>query len=127
MAYQLRVSGYPEYEVPIPPGISPNSTLMVDGFRDSDGMAVEAKYVNKPNKPCYRSLDELRASHQSGKKDFLYLKDREELTKYAAALRDPRNTEMRGVEVATNNSDSVAYWRVMMAAYGVKGYARHVP
>ncbi|MCX4958097.1 restriction endonuclease fold toxin-2 domain-containing protein [Streptomyces virginiae] len=127
VAYQLRVSGYPEYEVPIPTGISPNSTLMVDGFRDSDGMAVEAKYVNKPNKPCYRSLEELRANHQTGKKDFLYIGDREELTKYAAALRDPRNTEMRGVEVATNNSDSVSYWRVMMAAYGVTGYARHVP
>ncbi|MCX5273740.1 restriction endonuclease fold toxin-2 domain-containing protein [Streptomyces virginiae] len=72
-------------------------------------------------------MEELRANHQTGKKDFLYIGDRAELTKYAAALRDPRNTEMRGVEVATNNSDSVAYWRVMMAAYGVKGYARHVP
>ncbi|WP_327413760.1 restriction endonuclease fold toxin-2 domain-containing protein [Streptomyces sp. NBC_01233] len=78
-------------------------------------------------KPCYRSLDELRANHRTGKKDFLHIGDREELTKYAAALRDPRNTEMRGVEVATNNSDSVSYWRVMMAAYAVKGYARHVP
>lgn len=34
---------------------------------------------------------------------------------------------MRGVETVTNNADSVAYWRVMMAAYGVKGYARYVP
>ncbi|MFE5861913.1 restriction endonuclease fold toxin-2 domain-containing protein [Streptomyces virginiae] len=72
-------------------------------------------------------MEELRANRQTGKKDLLYIGDREELTKYAAALRDPRNTEMRGVEVATDNSDSVAYWRVMMAAYGVKGYARHVP
>ncbi|WP_256961701.1 restriction endonuclease fold toxin-2 domain-containing protein [Streptomyces sp. NRRL B-24572] len=127
VAYQKRVAGYPEYEVPIPPGISPNSTLMVDGFRNRDGMAIEAKYVNKPNKPCYRSLDELRASHQTGKKDFLYDKDRKELTKYNAALNDPRNKEMRGVETVTNNPDSVAYWRVMMAAYGVKGYARYVP
>lgn len=50
----------------------------------------------------------------------------EELTKYPAALRGPRNTETRGVEVVTNNSDSVAYWRVMMAAYDIKGYSRHV-
>lgn len=127
VAYQKRVAGYPEYEVPIPLGISANSTLMVDGFRDRDGMAIEAKYVNNPNKPCYRSLDELRANHQSGKKDFLYDKDRKELTKYNAALNDPRNKEMRGVETVTNNADSVAYWRVMMAAYGVKGYARYVP
>ncbi|MGX1507139.1 UNVERIFIED_CONTAM: hypothetical protein RKD43_005764 [Streptomyces graminofaciens] len=127
VAYQKRVAGYPEYEVPIRPGISANSTLMVDGFRDRDGMAIEAKYVKKPNQPCYRSLDELRKSHETGKKDFLYEKDRKELIKYNAALNDPRNTEMRGVETVTNNQDSVAYWRVMMAAYGVKGYARYQP
>ncbi|WP_245600854.1 restriction endonuclease fold toxin-2 domain-containing protein [Streptomyces sulphureus] len=127
VAYQKRVAGYPEYEVPIPLGISANSTLMVDGMRDRDGMAVEAKYVNKTDQQCYRSLDELRENHQSSKKDFLYAKDRQELVKYNAALHDPRNTELRGVETVTNNRESVAYWRVMMAAYGVKGYARHVP
>ncbi|WP_234046344.1 restriction endonuclease fold toxin-2 domain-containing protein [Streptomyces adelaidensis] len=126
VAYQKRVAGYPEYEVPIPQGLSKNSTLMVDGFRDADGMAIEAKYVNDEKK-CYRTLDELRTSHNTGKKDFLYGPDRNELQKYAAALNDPRNTEMRGVETVTNNQDSVAYWRVMMAAYGVKGYARYEP
>ncbi|MFB7786799.1 restriction endonuclease fold toxin-2 domain-containing protein [Streptomyces vinaceus] len=127
MAYQLRVAGYPEYEVPIAPSTGPGTTLMVDGFRDSDGMAIEAKHVDKPGRKCYRSLDEFRTNHQTGKKDFLYVSDRDEMKKYAAALRDPRNTEMRGVEVDTNNPDSVSYWRVMMAAYGVKGYARYVP
>ncbi|GAA3796527.1 hypothetical protein GCM10023083_34850 [Streptomyces phyllanthi] len=127
VAYQKRVAGYPEYEVPIPPGHSANSTLMVDGFRDSDGMAIEAKYVNKPDQRCYRSLEELRENHESGKKDFLYRSDRDELKKYAAALNDPRNTEMRGVETVTNNQESVQYWRIMMAAYGVKGHARYVP
>ncbi|MFC7304749.1 restriction endonuclease fold toxin-2 domain-containing protein [Streptomyces monticola] len=118
IAYQKRVAGYPEYEVPIPPGISKYSTLMVYGFRD--GMAIKAKYVNNPEKKCYRSLDELRENHQSGKKDFLYDKGRKELAKYSAALNDPRNTEMRGVETVTNNNDSVAYWRITMAAYGVR-------
>ncbi|MFJ5022817.1 restriction endonuclease fold toxin-2 domain-containing protein [Streptomyces goshikiensis] len=127
VAYQLRVAGYPEYEVPIAPGTGKGTTLMVDGFRDSDGMAVEAKYVNNPGKKCYRSLEELRTNHQTGKKEFLFDPDRNELRKYAAALNDPRNTEMRGVETVTNNPDSVAYWRVMMAAHGVKGYARYVP
>ncbi|MGW1890113.1 restriction endonuclease fold toxin-2 domain-containing protein [Streptomyces sp. NPDC002004] len=127
VAYQLRVAGYPEYEVHIPAGHSVNNTLMVDGFRDLDGMAVEAKYVNKPNQRCYRSLEELRENHASGKKDFLYRSDRDELKKYAAALNDPRNTEMRGVETVTNNQESVQYWRIMMAAYGVKGSARYVP
>ncbi|WP_438491908.1 restriction endonuclease fold toxin-2 domain-containing protein [Streptomyces asiaticus] len=127
IAYQKRVAGYPEYEVPIPPGHSKGNTLMVDGFRDLDGMAIEAKYVNKPDQRCYRSLDELRENHEKGKKDFLYRSDRDELKKYAAALNDPRNTEMRGVETVTNNQESVQYWRVMMAAYGVKGHARYVP
>ncbi|WP_037613726.1 restriction endonuclease fold toxin-2 domain-containing protein [Streptomyces albus] len=127
VAYQKRIAGYPEYEVPIPKGISPRSTLMVDGFRATDGMAVEAKFVNRPDEPCYRRVEDLRKSHNDGKKDFLYEKDRVELRKYAAALGDPRNKEMRGVETVTNNRESAPYWRVMMAAYGVKGYARYVP
>lgn len=127
IAYQKRVAGYPEYEVHIPPGISPGNTLMVDGFRDADGMAVEAKYVNKPDQRCYRSLEDLRKNHENGDRDFLYDKDRRELRKYAAALNDPRNTEMRGVETVTNNQEAVQYWRIMMAAYGVKGHARYVP
>ncbi|MFF3172930.1 restriction endonuclease fold toxin-2 domain-containing protein [Streptomyces sp. NPDC057900] len=126
MAYQKRVAGYPEYEVPIPPGLSKNSTLMVDGVRSTDGMAIEAKYVNDEKK-CYRTLDSLRESHKTGKKDFLYGPDRNELKKYSAALKDPRNSELRGVETVTNSQESVPYWRLMMAAYKVKGYARHVP
>ncbi|MFF9771890.1 restriction endonuclease fold toxin-2 domain-containing protein [Streptomyces sp. NPDC014636] len=110
-AYQRRVAGFPEFEVPIPAGISPSNTLMVDGFRNADGMAVDAKYVNKPNQRCYRSLDDLRKNHATGDKDFPYDKDRLELRKYAAALNDPRNKEIRGLETITNNQDSVPYWR----------------
>ncbi|MFG2604782.1 restriction endonuclease fold toxin-2 domain-containing protein [Streptomyces sp. NPDC048514] len=127
VAYQKRVAGFPEYEVPIPPGHGKSNTLMVDGFRTLDGMAVEAKYVNKPDQRCYRSLEDLRANHETGKKGFLYDKDRVELRKYAAALNDPRNKEMRGVETVTNNQEAVQYWRIMMAAWGVKGHARYVP
>ncbi|MCX4820267.1 hypothetical protein OG883_10185 [Streptomyces sp. NBC_01142] len=72
------MAGYPEYEVPIRPGISLNNTLMVDGFRDRDSMAVEAKY------------------------DFLYEKDRKEIITYNSALNDPRNRQVRGVETVTN-------------------------
>ncbi|MDF3292266.1 restriction endonuclease fold toxin-2 domain-containing protein [Streptomyces silvisoli] len=125
--YQLRVAGYPEYEVPIPPGISKrDDTLMVDGMRPTDGMAIEAKHVRNPQK-CPRTLDAIRESHTTGKRDFLYAKDREELRKYAAALNDPRNTELRGVEIDTDYQPSVPYWRSMMVAYGVNGYARYVP
>ncbi|MEV6115980.1 restriction endonuclease fold toxin-2 domain-containing protein [Streptomyces sp. NPDC052109] len=126
-AYQRRVAGFPEFEVPIPAGISPSNTLMVDGFRNLDGMAVEAKYVNKPNQRWYRSLEDLRKNHANGDRDFLNKEDRLALRKYAAALNDPRNKEMRGVETVTNNQDAVQYWRIMMAAYGVKGHVRYVP
>lgn len=34
---------------------------------------------------------------------------------------------MRGAETFTDNQDSVKYWRIMGAAYGVKGTARYVP
>ncbi|WP_405735023.1 hypothetical protein OG607_41735 [Streptomyces sp. NBC_01537] len=124
--YQYRVAGYPEKEVPLPAGLSKNNTLMVDGFRTTDGMAIEAKHVRN-QRTCPRTIDAIRTSHLTGKKDFLYRDDREELGKYAAAMSDPRNKEMRGVEIDTDNQDSVAYWRAMMAAYGVKGYARYVP
>ncbi|MGV4986750.1 restriction endonuclease fold toxin-2 domain-containing protein [Streptomyces sp. NRAIS4] len=93
---------------------------MVDGFRNVDGMAVDAKYVNKPNQPCYRSLEDLRKNHATGDRDFLYDRDCQELRKYAAALNDPRNKEICGVETITNNQDSVPYWRIMMAAYASK-------
>lgn len=46
---------------------------------------------------------------------------------YHAALNDPGNKEMRGVETVTNNRDVVQYRRITMAAYGVKGHARYVP
>ncbi|MFG2551171.1 restriction endonuclease fold toxin-2 domain-containing protein [Streptomyces sp. NPDC048581] len=52
-------------------------------------MAVEAKYVNKPDQRCYRSLEDLR--------------------KYAAALNDPRNSEMRGVETVTDSQEAVQH------------------
>jgi len=41
--------------------------------------------------------------------------------------RSPDDLRIRGVETVTNNSDSVPYWRVMMAAHGVRGYARYEP
>ncbi|MBR7678262.1 hypothetical protein KDA82_35870 [Streptomyces daliensis] len=124
-AYQRRVAGYPEREVHIPPGSWDKNTLMVDGFRKTDGMAVEAKHVRDP-KNCFRTLDSLQ-SDPPKKPRFLYDDDREEMAKYSAAMKDPRNTEMRGVEVDTDYRDSVPYWRVMMATYGVKGYARYAP
>ncbi|MGW3248444.1 restriction endonuclease fold toxin-2 domain-containing protein [Streptomyces sp. NPDC001070] len=125
-AYQYRVAGYPEKEVLLPASISESGALMVDGLGRTDGLAIEAKHVRN-QRSCARTLDGIRQAHLPGKKDFLYAGDREELAKYAATMSDPRNKEMRGVEIDTDYQDSVPYWRAMMAAYGVKGYARYVP
>ncbi|MFG3226911.1 restriction endonuclease fold toxin-2 domain-containing protein [Kitasatospora sp. NPDC048194] len=127
-AYQLRTSGYPEFALPLPAGsnLGATNTLMVDGIRPTDGMAVEAKYVQNP-KSCYRTLDSLLTNTQNNKRHFLYADDRTEMAKYRAALANPQNQgQLRGVEVDTNNETSVAYWDTMLALYGVNGYARYV-
>ncbi|MFF7459139.1 restriction endonuclease fold toxin-2 domain-containing protein [Kitasatospora sp. NPDC008115] len=128
--YQWDVAGYPEYQIPIVPlkaGREPY--IMADGLRESDGMIVEAKYVRDPAK-CYRTLDELEKSQRGerrSKPKFFFEKDDEELQKYAAAMNDPRNAQLRGVEIVTNDPNTVPYWNVMLALNGAKGYARYVP
>ncbi|MBD0675473.1 hypothetical protein BU198_33460 [Streptomyces sp. CBMA156] len=128
--YQWDVAGYPEFQlplVPLKPGREPY--IMADGLRDTDGMIVEAKYVRDPAK-CYRTLDELEKS-QNGEKGakpkFLFKDDEEELQKYAVAMNDPRNQQVRGMEIVTNDPNTVPYWRTMMALNGTKGYARYIP
>ncbi|MGW3077847.1 restriction endonuclease fold toxin-2 domain-containing protein [Kitasatospora sp. NPDC001132] len=128
--YQWDVAGYPEYQLPLVP-LRPNKEpyIMADGLRDTDGMIVEAKYVRDPAK-CYRTLDELEKSRnkeKGAKPPFLFKDDEEELQKYAAAMNDPRNQQVRGMEIVTNDPNTIPYWRTMMALTGAKGYARYVP
>nr|WP_317633640.1 restriction endonuclease fold toxin-2 domain-containing protein [Streptomyces sp. HUAS 14-6] len=101
----------------------------VRGTNPSRNQSVQHAHGGRIPQPrrCYRSLEDLRKNNATGDGDFLYKGDRLELRKYAAALNDPRNKEMRGVETVTDNQDAVQYWRIMMAAYGVKGHARYVP
>ncbi|WP_063788486.1 restriction endonuclease fold toxin-2 domain-containing protein [Streptomyces chattanoogensis] len=124
--YQRRTAGYPEKEVPIDPRKSPLGTLMVDGVRDTDGMAVEAKFVKRPG--CtYRNLDDLENGDNFQEK-VLHKKDEKELYKYKAAIEYPGHAgRLRGVEVATNDPDAVPYWDALLVAHGVKGYGRYVP
>ncbi|MFH9246732.1 restriction endonuclease fold toxin-2 domain-containing protein [Streptomyces lydicus] len=124
--YQLRTAGYPEKEVPIDVRKSALGTLMVDGLRDTDGMAVEAKFVKRPG--CtYRNLDDLQNGDNFQEK-VLHKKDEKELYKYKAAIDYPGNGgRMRGVEVVTNDPDAVPYWNALLVAHGVNGYGRHVP
>ncbi|MEU1630703.1 restriction endonuclease fold toxin-2 domain-containing protein [Streptomyces sp. NPDC020096] len=127
-AYQYRVAGYPEKEIPIQPGMSPNGTILADGLRSTDGMAIEPKYVHEPGcSKTWRTLDKLQKADKF-QKQILMGGDRDELLKYKSAMEyGPNNGQLRGVEIDTNDPASVPYWDAMLAAYQVKGYARHVP
>ncbi len=57
----------------------------------------------------------------------MYPKDENELVRYHEAMNDPRNTQLRGLEIITNDRESSAYWQSMMAMSGVKGTTRYVP
>ncbi|MFF9153300.1 restriction endonuclease fold toxin-2 domain-containing protein [Streptomyces sp. NPDC014846] len=141
-AYQMRVAGYPEREVPLPPGIGKSGKgLMVDGMRKVDGYAVEAKYVKEPGKcKSFRLVSSVdrtlgtppKIDPRTGKMRFdphldgMYFGDGAELNRYRAALDDPRNDEIRGFEIITNDQQSVPYWQSMMAMSGVNGSARYI-
>ncbi|MFF4406612.1 restriction endonuclease fold toxin-2 domain-containing protein [Streptomyces sp. NPDC001404] len=143
-AYQLRVSGYPERELPLPPEFTGRSGkgLMADGLRPADGYAVEAKYVHKPDceKPTtFRNLDKVDKTlgtppklDARGKpkfdpfRDAMYVGDEKELVRYKAAMENPDN-QLRGMEIVTNDKAATAYWQSMMLMTGVKGTARYVP
>ncbi|MFD7630500.1 restriction endonuclease fold toxin-2 domain-containing protein [Streptomyces sp. NPDC059851] len=138
-AYQLRVSGYPEREVPL---AGKNRGLMVDGIRPSDGYLVEAKHVRDPDctKKSFRSLERLEETLTKPVKvnskgelaydpviDSMYAGDESELLRYKQAMENPTNKEVRGLEIVTNGKDNAAYWQSMMAITGTTGSTRYVP
>lgn len=57
----------------------------------------------------------------------MYGSDERELARYKAALSDPRNAEIRGMEIVTNDRNAAGYWQSMMAMNGLTGSARYVP
>ena len=142
-AYQLRVAGYPERQVPLPASAMGRSGkgLMVDGMRPLDGYAIEAKHVRDPGcGKTYRSIDRVNRTLGTPPKldargepkfdphrDGMYVKDDNELARYKAVLSDPRNRDIRGFEIITNDPDGAPYWQSMMAMGGVTGTARYVP
>ncbi|MFE3186601.1 restriction endonuclease fold toxin-2 domain-containing protein [Streptomyces violascens] len=142
-AYQLRVSGYPERELPLPADAvgSGGRGLMADGLRPLDGFVVEAKHVREPDcKKTFRRLDEVDKTlaappklDQRGNPKFnplidgMYAGDERELKRYKAAMSDPRNAQIRGMEIVTNDRSAAGYWQSMMAMNGVTGTARYVP
>ena len=102
---------------------------------------MEAKHVRDPDKcNTSRSLDAVNKTLARPPKidakgnikwdphlDSMYPKDEKGLRRYQAALEDPRNKEIRGLEIVTNSKGSAAYWQSLMGMTGVKGDARYVP
>ncbi|MFJ2391172.1 restriction endonuclease fold toxin-2 domain-containing protein [Streptomyces sp. NPDC087843] len=138
-AYQLRVAGYPEREVPLE---GRNRGLMVDGIRPADGYLVEAKHVRDPDckKRSFRSIERVNETLAKPVKvdatgnpkwdpviDSMYGDDSRELTRYQKAMANPANSEIRGLEIVTNGQDNAVYWESMIAMNGVTGSARYVP
>ncbi|MDX3386487.1 restriction endonuclease fold toxin-2 domain-containing protein [Streptomyces niveiscabiei] len=138
-AYQLRIAGYPEREVPLD---GHKRGLMVDGVRPMDGYLVEAKHVRDPDctKGSFRSIERVDATlakpvkvDAAGKPkwdpviDSMYGDDSRELTRYKKAMANPANSEIRGLEIVTNGKTNAAYWESMIAMNGVTGSARYVP
>lgn len=138
-AYQLRVAGYPEREVPLD---GRKRGLMVDGIRPLDGYLVEAKHVRDPDckKRSFRSIERVNETLAKPVKvdangtpkwdpliDGMYRGDESELRRYKSAMANPANSEIRGLEIVTNGKDNAAYWESMMAMNGVTGSARYVP
>ncbi|MEU9593882.1 restriction endonuclease fold toxin-2 domain-containing protein [Streptomyces sp. NPDC048193] len=142
-AYQLRVAGYPEREVPLPPGVGKSRAgLKIDGMRKVDGYAIDAKHVRDPEScKSFRSISKVNQTLGTPPKidpetqrivfdphrDGMYVKDANEMARYRAALEDPRNDEIRGFEIVTNDKRAAPYWQSMMAMSGVNGTARYVP
>lgn len=143
-AYQLKIAGYPERDLALPPEAKGRSGkgLAVDGMRPSDGYLVEAKHVRNPNcenPKTFRSLDAVKETlatepkyDKSGKIKFsprvdgMYGGDERELRRYQAAMDYPPNKQVQGLEIVTNDKGSAAYWQSMLAMTGVKGDARYV-
>ncbi|MEU1376858.1 restriction endonuclease fold toxin-2 domain-containing protein [Streptomyces triculaminicus] len=142
-AYQLRTAGYPERELPLGAAATGRSGkgLMADGLRPADGYAVEAKYVRKPDCPTpstFRSIDALNKTLGTPPKldgngnpkfdprrDGMFPGDERELKRYKAAME--QSSELRGLEIVTNDKNATAYWQSMMLMSGVNGTARYIP
>lgn len=138
-AYQLRIAGYPEREVPLD---GHKRGLMVDGVRPMDGYLVEAKHVRDPDctKGSFRSIERVNSTlakpikvDTAGKPkwdpviDPMYGDDSRELTRYKKAMANPANSEKRGLEIVTNGKTNAAHWESMIAMNGATGSTRYVP
>ena len=118
-AYQVRVAGQPERQMPGANG----EAVWADGFRPADGAIIDAKNVRKQG--CSpRSLDGLQEG--AFNTTLLLGKDESELGRYQAAIANPAN-HAQYLEIDTPDPSTVGYWQYLAAASHVKNNVRVVP
>lgn len=94
-----------------------------DGYRSTDGAAVDAKNVRNPG--CSpRTLDNLSEGNFATK--FMLTKDTAEIARYGGAIENPAN-KLTYLEVDTNDEECVGYWQFLAAANHVPNDVRYVP
>jgi Restriction endonuclease fold toxin 2 len=118
-AYQVRVAGQPERQMPGANG----EAVWADGFRPADGAIIDAKNVRKQG--CSpRSLDGLQEG--AFNTTMMLGKDESELGRYQAAIANPAN-HAQYLEIDTPDPSTVGYWQYLAAANHVKNNVRVVP
>ncbi|MDH6120271.1 hypothetical protein ABH930_005827 [Kitasatospora sp. GAS204A] len=119
-AYQVRVAGSPERQVPGANG----ETVWADGYRPADGALIDAKNVRKMG--C--SPRTLQGLQEDNFMSNIFLgKDSDEFSRYQAAIDNPAN-HAQYLEVDTPDPATVGYWQYILAAQHVtKSNVRVVP
>ncbi|NUT54579.1 MAG: hypothetical protein HOQ03_01170, partial [Thermoleophilia bacterium] len=109
--YEAEYAGPRNYRL----GKGPNA-VMADGFRISDGAAVEAKHVGKPDtspfipgSKCYPPVREKALGEFYS-----------ELRRYKAVIDDP-GTPVKGLEIMTNDERAAEFFVDALRRYGVPG------
>jgi hypothetical protein len=119
IAYQIRVAGQPEREIPTGTGLS----VWADGYRPSDGALVDAKHVRQLG--CSpRTLDGINEDQFST--GLLRVKDENEIVRYGLAVANPTN-QVQYLEIDTDDPETVAYWQYLAALHHIPADVRYVP
>jgi hypothetical protein len=118
-AYQIRVAGDTEYEMPGADG----STAWADGYRPADGAIMDPKNVR--NLGCSaRTLQKLQQNDFAGL--MMGAKDSGLLARYQQAIANPAN-HAQFLEIETNDEETVGYWQFLAAENHVTSDVRYVP
>ena len=119
IAYQIRVAGDTEYEMPGADG----SKAWADGFRSADGAIMDPKNVRVQG--CSgRTLAKVQENDFGGL--MLAASDSKLLTRYQQAIDNPVN-HAQFLEIETNDEETVGYWQFLTAENHITSNVRYVP